>query len=113
MILDGNTTGALGRLKIPNEESSYHNLIGLDLIELLKDQIKWDHRARAINLFNVEFSEQLAKIVLDDYRHDRFDGQWLPVNPFSKLDSYWRQSPASDKVHLLVEIKPDMRGADI
>ncbi|KAG9123513.1 hypothetical protein FRC07_014839 [Ceratobasidium sp. 392] len=57
LILDGNKTGALGRVNIPGDSSNYFKLIGLDLVELLKEQIKWDHRAMVVKLFKVEMTE--------------------------------------------------------
>ncbi|KAG9096508.1 hypothetical protein FS749_008353 [Ceratobasidium sp. UAMH 11750] len=110
MILDGRRKGAFGRVKIPYERD-YHNLIGLDLLDLLKEQISWDRRSQTVILYKSELAEHEAHKLLDEYAecdYDEYIGKPLPFSSMrllAQLNSYWTYSPPSDQVHLLVEIK--------
>ncbi|KAG8754320.1 hypothetical protein FRC12_011232 [Ceratobasidium sp. 428] len=109
MIFDNNTKGIFGRLQIPND-SGYRNLIGLDLLELLYKEIKWDRRSRDVRFYKTSLTEQGAKGLIRRQMFDDVDTTRLsfsPVNLFAKLDSYWVESPSPDQVHLLVEILPE------
>ncbi|KAG8751260.1 hypothetical protein FRC12_012525 [Ceratobasidium sp. 428] len=110
MIFDGNRKGIFGRLQIPND-SSYRNLIGLDLLELLHKEITWDRRSRDVRFYKTSLTEQGAKGLIRQQIYDGIDTTrlaFLPVELFTKLDSYWVESPPShDQVHLLVEILPE------
>ncbi|KAG8686694.1 hypothetical protein FRC09_013972 [Ceratobasidium sp. 395] len=108
MIFDGNRKGIFGRLKIPND-SGYHSLIGLDLLELLHEEIKWGRR-REVRLYKASLTEWEAKKVLVKHLYYDPDTERLPFSPvelFDKLNSHWVVPPPSDKVHLVVEILPE------
>ncbi|KAG8743058.1 hypothetical protein FRC10_000440 [Ceratobasidium sp. 414] len=105
LVLDGNKIGAFGRLKIPYEPD-YHYLVGLDLLDLLKEQINWDRRSQTVNLYKAGLAEQAANKLLDEYEQYMGQMPFPPVRPLARLNSYWNGPPLSDQVHLLVEILP-------
>ncbi|QRV93243.1 hypothetical protein RhiJN_21261 [Ceratobasidium sp. AG-Ba] len=102
LVLDGNQTGAFGRLKIA--EPDYPNLIGLDLVDLMRDQLGLSRRSSDVRLYPAELDEATARKLLE--KHKQYQGHlpFSPVQPFERLARYWTSSPEPSHVHLVVEV---------
>ncbi|QRV78464.1 hypothetical protein RhiJN_06479 [Ceratobasidium sp. AG-Ba] len=110
VILDGNGVGAFGRLTIPYA-SDYRLLVGLDLIELLKKEVKWEERKNSVRLYRTDITESTAYTLIMGFKDDPYDPPKIPgtrVQQMDKLVDHWASSPEPDKVHLIIQVMDEV-----